>query len=108
MMIHDKLLHADFFISGASQLVNHADKMKAMGKGQFNPNVFFRVGVGSKVPIDAGPQHTNDYHKEYEAMLSDIKVLVLDNSVRPHEMILGAAKVGGMYLLVEYYELYGD
>ena len=98
----------DFFISGASQLINHSDKINHMSKGQFKPNLFFRVGVGSKIPLDAGPQHTNDYTKEFKSMLTDIQVLNLDNSVLPHTIILDAAEKGGIYLTVEHYALYGE
>ena len=51
----------DFFILACNQLVNHLDKMRDMSKGDMTPRVIIRVAVGSKNPIDAGPQHTRPH-----------------------------------------------
>lgn len=98
----------DFFISGANQLINHADKLKQMSNERFKPNLIYRVGVGSKFPIDAGPQHTNDYSEEFSNLLVSIPVIKLDKKDSIKECFQNAAMNGGIYLFVEYYEHYGN
>lgn len=98
----------DFFISGLSQLINHSDKLKIMSRGQFQPNVIFRVGVGAKIPLDAGPQHTNNYTKQLKEMLVDITVHEFKKGHNPLTTFDEISEKGGIYLLVEHYEYYED
>lgn len=98
----------DFFISGLSQLINHSDKLDVMSHGKFKPNIVFRVGVGAKVPLDAGPQHTNNYTKQLREMLVSIKVHELSRGSNPLKVFEEISSVGGVHLLVEHYEFYGD
>ena len=98
----------DFFISGLSQLINHSDKLNVMSHGKFSPNVVFRVGVGAKVPIDAGPQHTNNYTKQMREMLTDIKVHELSRGTKPLAVFDEVISLGGIHLIIEHYEYYGD
>ena len=98
----------DFFISGLSQLVNHSDKLKVMSGGRFSPNVIFRVGVGAKVPLDAGPQHTNNYTKQMREMLTDISVHELIKGSDPEVVFNEIIEVGGIHLVIEHFDYYGD
>ena len=41
------------------------------------PRVIIRVAVGSKNPIDAGPQHTQDHSEAYRKMLTNVEVVQL-------------------------------
>ena len=79
-----------------------------MSGGKFNPNVIFRVGVGAKVPLDAGPQHTNNYTKQMREMLTDISVHELTKGTDPLAVFNEIIKVGGIHLVIEHYEYYGD
>ena len=98
----------DFFISGLSQLVNHSDKVEAMSGGKFRPNIVFRVGVGAKVPLDAGPQHTNNYAAPIREMLTRIVVHEIGKGVDPQVAFDTVATDGGIHLIIEHYEYYGD
>ena len=98
----------DFFISGLNQLVNHSDKLQLMSHGKFSPNIVFRVGVGAKVPIDAGPQHTNNYSQQLKEMLISTKLHELKKGSNPSIVFQQILDKGGIHLLVEHYELYGD
>ena len=51
----------DFLICAANQLINHVDKMELMSNGQWKPNMIIRVGKGSEIPLNPGPQHINNY-----------------------------------------------
>ena len=67
----------DFFILACNQLVNHLDKIRDMSNGEMRPRVIIRVAVGSKNPIDAGPQHTQNHTEAFRKMLTEINVVEL-------------------------------
>jgi pyruvate dehydrogenase E1 component beta subunit len=98
----------DFFILGLNQLVNHADKMIEMSNGNFTPNIIFRVAVGAKIPLDAGPQHTQNHSTALRAMLSRAKVIELDKSSNPYLEYKKAIQEKGIFVIVEHYDLYGE
>ncbi len=64
----------DFLMRAMDQLVNHLDKLSAMSAGQFAPKVIIRTRVGSKRPLDAGPQHTNNHTAGLMSMLTNVVV----------------------------------
>ena len=70
----------DFFILSLNQTINHLDKIYDISSKQFNPFVIIRVLIGSKKPIDAGPQHTMNYTKEIKSMVKNLDVIALKNS----------------------------
>ena len=98
----------NFFISGLSQLVNHSDQLKVLSGGKFSPNVIFRVGVGAKVLLDAGPQHTNNHPKQMREMLTNISVHELVKGSDPEVVFNEITEVGGIHLVIEYFEYYGE
>tara|TARA_Y100000310_G_scaffold328372_1_gene396409 strand:- start:1486 stop:2040 length:555 start_codon:yes stop_codon:yes gene_type:complete len=59
----------DFLLLAMNQLVNHLDKYPA--------GVIIRVCVGSKTPLDPGPQHSGDYSEGLESMLDEVRVIRL-------------------------------
>ena len=64
----------DFLLRAADQLVHHLDRLPAMSAGQYVPKVIIRVRVGAKAPLDAGPQHTNNYTAAFRLMLTTVHV----------------------------------
>tara|TARA_Y100000310_G_scaffold221243_1_gene222781 strand:- start:6653 stop:7189 length:537 start_codon:yes stop_codon:yes gene_type:complete len=99
----------DFFILACNQLINHLDKMRDMSKNDMCPRVIIRVSVGSKNPIDAGPQHTQNHTEAIRQMLTDVNVVEL----KEPEDIFPAFKEAyeredsRATLLVEHGEYYG-
>ncbi len=69
----------DFLILAMNQIVNHLDKIRTMSRNEMKPKVIIRTSIGSKVPLDGGPQHTQDYTKIFKEILTEIKVVKLDN-----------------------------
>lgn len=67
----------DFLIIATNQLVNHLDKIEGMSSGRFKPKVIIRSGIGSTRPIDAGPQHTQDFTMVLESILTNVDVVKL-------------------------------
>lgn len=74
----------DFLVLALNQLVNHLDKLPAMSQGQYRPKVIIRTKVGSKHPLDAGPQHTQDHTAALRLMLTSVKVAKI---VKPEEIL---------------------
>ena len=70
----------DFLILAANQLVNHLDKIDLISEGQFKPRVIIRTSIGSKVPLDAGEQHTQDHTIGFRALLDQVHVVLLDDA----------------------------
>ncbi len=68
----------DFLILACNQLVNHLDKIEYMSKGSMKPRVIIRTSIGAKEPLDGGPQHTADYTQSFKKMLTNTKVVSLN------------------------------
>ena len=68
----------DFLILACNQLVNHLDKIEFMSKGKMRPRVIIRTSIGPKIPLDGGPQHTADYTKSFKDMLTNTRVVSLN------------------------------
>lgn len=73
----------DFLMRAMDQLINHLDKLELMSRGQYCPKVIIRTRVGSKRPLDAGPQHTNDHTDAIRRMLTNVVVMKI---TRPDEI----------------------
>ena len=64
----------DFMLLAMDALVNHLDKLPMFG---WRPKVIIRARVGQKTPLDAGPQHTQNYSTAFRQMLHTVEVLEL-------------------------------
>jgi len=62
----------DFLMLAMNQLVNHLDKLPLFG---WQPKVIIRTVVGSKTPLDAGPQHTQNHSLALSKMLKSVEVI---------------------------------
>ena len=89
----------DFFILSLNQTVNHLDKIKDISSNEFNPFVIVRVLVGSKKPMDAGLQHTQNYFQE-------LKSMCLNNKKKIFKSYKECLKKKKSTIFVEYSELY--
>ena len=99
----------DFFILACNQLVNHLDKMNDMSKGEMKPRVIMRVSVGSKNPIDAGPQHTQNHTEALRKMLTDVHIVELTEADQVFPAFVEAyeREDSKSTLIVEHGEYYG-
>jgi len=96
----------DFLIIAMNQLVNHLDKIEQMSCKRFTPKVIIRTMVGSKAPLDGGPQHTQDYYKALRLMLTNIDIVKL---IKAEEIITAYRKALGSErstILIEMADLY--
>lgn len=91
----------DFMLRAMDQLVNHLDKFALMSCGQFVPKVIIRTRVGSKTPLDAGPQHTNDYTDAFRRMLIGMPVVKIMSAESIMPTYREALERNGSTLIVE-------
>jgi pyruvate/2-oxoglutarate/acetoin dehydrogenase E1 component len=97
----------DFFLLTMNQLVNHLDKIEDMSHGDFKPKVIIRTVVGEHVPMDCGPQHTQDFTEMIETVLNSVKVVKLESMYDIVPAYQSALTFAGSTVLVESKELYG-
>ncbi len=59
----------DFMLNSLDAIVNHLDKIPEMSKGQFKMPVIIRAAIGSKFPLNPGPQHVQDFSKTFRGII---------------------------------------
>ena len=69
----------DFMLRAMDQLVNHLDKFAQMSCGQWNPKIIMRTRKGNRIPLDAGPQHTQDHSAAFKLMFTNVDVYEIVN-----------------------------
>lgn len=100
----------DFLILAMNQIVNHLDKIRAMSRNEMRPKIIIRTSIGSKVPLDGGPQHTQDYTKIFKDILTEIKVVTLNNPQMIFPSFKNAYddKKSFSYLFIEHGDFYNQ
>jgi len=100
----------DFLVSAFNQLINHLDKIRLMSRNEMKPKIIIRTSIGSKKPLDGGPQHTQDYTKILKEVLSEVRVVYLDNPKKIFQLFKGAYldKNNYSYLFIEHGDFYND
>ena len=92
----------DFMLYAMDQLVNHLDKLPVFG---WQPKVIIRCRVGDKikdgVPMDAGPQHTQNHTAAFKLMLQSVHVWELRTVQDVEKMYPMALTVPYSVLIVE-------
>ena len=98
------------FLYLLNQMVNHLDKIQQMSNNQFQPKIIIRTSIGSKKPLDGGPQHTQDYTKIFKSILSEIEVIMLSNPKNIYQTYKNCIKKENKksYLIIEHGDLYND
>ena len=59
----------DFMLNALDGIVNHLDKLESMSEGQYKTPVIIRAVIGSKKPLDAGLQHTQNFSEAFKKMI---------------------------------------
>ena len=98
----------NFMMLAINQLVNHIDKMKEMTKGLLVPKVIVRVAVGARKPLDGGSQHTQDFTKSIECMLTDTKLVELTEPNQIFDTFVDAYNRNGSTVVVEWGDFYSE
>lgn len=100
----------DFLILAFNQLVNHLDKMRKMSRNEIKPKIIIRTSIGSKNPLDGGPQHTQDYTKIFKDTLTEVKVVFLNSPKKIYKSFKEAYndKNSYSYLFIEHGDYYNQ
>jgi len=98
----------DFLMRCIDILVNHLDKMQTMTEFNFRPKVIIRTSIGSTNPLNGGVQHTQDYTTQMKTMLSEVKVVMLDEPEDIMKEFKKAYYREGSTLLIEHGDYYND
>jgi len=100
----------DFLVLAFNQMVNHLDKIKKMSNEQFKPKIIIRTSIGSRYPLDGGPQHTQDYTKIFRNILTEIKVIMLNDPKKIYKTYKECInkKNTNSYLIIEHGDFYND
>ena len=93
-----------------NQLVNHLDKIRQMSRNEMKPKIIIRTSIGSKKPLNGGPQHTQDYTKMFKQILGEVKVIYLD---KPNKIFKTFKKAyedrkSNSYLIIENGDFYNQ
>lgn len=97
----------DFLICGANQLVNHLDKWAEMSHGEWNPKVIIRTMIGSKIPLDPGPQHCQDHTDALRLLCPNLDIYKLDSAEKVLAGYQQALASDRSSILIEEGDLYG-
>lgn len=89
----------NFLLSATDQLLNHLDALPLYS--DYRPRVLIRTAVGSKWPLDPGPQHDGDFTAAFRTMCRTIMVLRLGAAEDVLPAYQHAYESGGSALLVE-------
>jgi len=89
----------DFLLCACNQLVNHLEKYPDL-------RVIVRTCVGSKTPLDPGPQHSGDYTEGLQKMLKNVVVTDLKCPNQIYGAYAAAAVENRPHILVERGDLY--
>jgi pyruvate/2-oxoglutarate/acetoin dehydrogenase E1 component len=95
----------DFILNALDSIVNHLDKIESMSYGQFKTPVIIRATVGSKTPLDAGAQHTQDFTEILKKIIK-FPVIELTNSSQILAEYEKAIKSDKPVLFIERKDLY--
>ncbi len=68
----------NFLLLAVNQLCNHADKVKHMSRGGFQPKIIIRTGIGSERPLNPQCQHLGDFTEAFRLMLTNTEIIRLD------------------------------
>lgn len=89
----------DFLLCAMNQLVNHLE--------HYPQHVIIRVCVGTKTPLDPGPQHSGDYTEALESLLKHVTVMRLLHPFNIMPAYMGAYASPRPWLLIEWASKYG-
>lgn len=99
----------DFIILAVNQIVNHADRVRLMSKGQFKlKGLIIRTAIGSVSPLMPGEQHSGDYCKGLQEMCKEIKVVKLESAEQIYPAYKEAIYSEVPTILVEIPDLYNQ
>jgi pyruvate/2-oxoglutarate/acetoin dehydrogenase E1 component len=96
----------NFLLLALNQIINHIDKWSCYPLGQNFPKIIFKTVVGSRFPLDPGPQHKANYAQALRDMVTTINISELlypEEVVPAYRQALIATK---STIIIEHGDLY--
>ena len=97
----------DFLPRACDQMINHLNLIEEMSRGLFKPKVIIRTTMGSKKPLDVGPQHSQDLIELFKVALK-FPVLKVTTPKEVHNAYNYAMKSVSSVMIVELQDLYKE
>lgn len=97
----------DFLPRACDQLINHLNLIPDMSRGMFKPRVIIRTTIGSKFPLDVGPQHSQDLTEMFKAVLK-FPVLKVTTPQEVHSAYHFARSSNTSIMVIEVQDLYKE
>ena len=81
-----------------------------MSNKQYTPKIIIRTSIGSKSPLDGGPQHTQNYTEIFKKILTEIEVIMLSDPNKIFKTYKDCLnkKNKKSYLIIEHGDFYND
>lgn len=100
----------NFLLLATNQIVNHLDKFSDLSRREIPPKVIIRTGIGSKIPLNPGSQHTGDFTDAFKRLCSTINVVRLDaaDQIYPEYELALNREDGISTILVEWGDKYNE
>lgn len=95
----------DFLPRAMDQIVNHLNLIHRLSRGKFSPFVIIRTTIGTKIPLDAGMQHTQNLSLMMRFAV-DFPVIEVNTPEEVHKAYELAIKEEIPVLIIEKQELY--
>ncbi len=95
----------DFLPRACDQLVNHLNLISEMSRGIFKPKIIIRTTIGTKFPLDVGPQHSKDLTEMFKTVLN-FPVLKVTTPQQVHDGYNFAYTSDTSVMIIEVQDLY--
>lgn len=96
----------NFLLCAMNQLVSHLDRLPLYST--FTPKVIIRTAVGTRDPMDPGPQHLGEFSGAFRQILKTVRVVNLFWRDMIADEYAQALEGKGSTILVEYPEKYHE
>lgn len=97
----------DFLPCACNQIINHLNLIPRMSRGMFKPKVIIRTTIGSKTPMDVGPQHSQDLTAMFRAALK-FPVIKVHTPEEVHRAYALAGNSRTSVMIIEVQDLYKE
>ncbi len=95
----------DFILNALDGIVNHLDKIESMSNKQYSLPVIIRATVGSKIPLNPGPQHIQNFTKAFKEMVN-FPIYEPNNAKEVLEIYKSIKSIKNPVMIIEKKELY--
>lgn len=97
----------DFLPRCLDQIVNHLNLLEECSRKLYNPRILIRTTIGTKTPLDVGPQHSQDL-TELMKVACKFPVFLVETVDQVNEAYNFAIKSNQSTMIIERQDLYNE